>query len=38
MKVFWQAVMKAAAKLALYAAEHPDQVAAIVNVAKAAAK
>lgn len=35
MKAFWQAVMKAAAKLAIYAAEHPDQVQAIVTAAKA---
>jgi hypothetical protein len=31
MKAFWQAVAKYATKIAVYAAEHPDQVIAIVN-------
>lgn len=30
MKAFWQAIMKGAVKVAIYAADHPDQVAAIV--------
>jgi hypothetical protein len=34
MKAFWAAVSKYAAKVALYAAEHPDQVLAVVNAAK----
>jgi len=35
MKAFWAAIAKYAAKLAVYAAEHPDQVIAVVNAAKA---
>lgn len=38
MKAFWAKFSEVATKLALYAAEHPDQVAAIVSVAQAAAK
>lgn len=34
MKSFWALVAKYAVKAALYAAEHPDQVATLVNAAK----
>ena len=37
MKAFWQAIAKLGAKLAVWAAEHPDQAVVIVRgVAKAA--
>jgi len=38
VKAFWKALAKYAAKLAVYAADHPDQVIAVVNAAKAAKK
>lgn len=34
MKKFWSIVLSVAAKVALYAADHPDQVIAIANAAK----
>lgn len=34
MKSFWKAVATYATKIALWAAEHPDQVTAIVDEAK----
>ena len=34
MKKFWQVLAQVAVKVALYAAEHPDQVIAAVNAAK----
>lgn len=36
MKSFWSAVGKYAAKVALYALEHPDQVALVVGQVQAA--
>lgn len=36
MKSFWASLAHIATKLALYAAEHPDQVAAIVSAAQKA--
>jgi hypothetical protein len=35
MKAFWKALATYATKVAVYAADHPDQVIAIVNAAKA---
>lgn len=35
MKAFWKALATLAAKVAVYAAEHPDQVIAIASAAKA---
>lgn len=35
MKAFWSLIARYAVKAAIYAAEHPDQVIAIVNDAKA---
>jgi hypothetical protein len=34
MAAFWRVLTHYATKLALYAAEHPDQVAAVVDAAK----
>lgn len=34
MKSFWSFLATFATKIALYAAEHPDQVIAVVNAAK----
>lgn len=34
MKTFWSAVLKGAMWVANYAAEHPDQVVALVKAAK----
>jgi len=36
MKTFWQTLAALATKVAIYAADHPDQVIALVNAAKAA--
>ncbi len=36
MKSFWQAVAKYAVKVALYAADHPDQVISLVQSIQAA--
>jgi hypothetical protein len=38
MKAFWKALASGLTKLAVYAAEHPDQVIAVVNDVKAARK
>lgn len=38
MKSFWNAVGKAAVKVALYALEHPDQVKLVVNTIAEARK
>lgn len=38
MKTFWKTLATYSTKLALYAAEHPDQIAAIVSIAQSAAK
>lgn len=35
MKSFWALLAKCAVKVAVYAAEHPDQVISLVNTAKA---
>lgn len=34
MKAFWSFLAQLATKAALYAADHPDQIIAIVNAAK----
>jgi hypothetical protein len=38
MKPFWQAIGKAAVKVALYALEHPDEVAKVAKVVATVAK
>jgi hypothetical protein len=35
MKAFWAALMRNATKLAVYAADHPDQVIAVVQAIQA---